>query len=301
MTEKNKRLGRGLAALIGDSKITGEGTSLSISETRAQPVASDVRKIPLARIRANPHNPRRSFADEDLQGLAQSIRDKGVVQPILVRPVSPGATSYELIAGERRWRGAQMAGVHEIPAVVRDVDAREAQEIALIENIQRTDLNPIEEADGYHNLMERFAYTQAGLAEVVGKSRSHVANMLRLRKLPQGVQAYVKSGALTMGHARALVSAADATGLADRILRQDLSVRAVENLIQRDAAPDNRHRPAPARTPAKDANTRALEEELQRLLGMRVVIADNGRGKGKLTISYRTLEQLDALCHRLRA
>ncbi len=317
MVEK-KRLGRGLAALIGEADVVGMATD---ERVQAMPtptptlsrVPQDVgfARLPISDIGPNPQNPRRQFSARDLDGLARSIREKGVIQPIVVRPLQAGPAAYELVAGERRWRAAQAAGVHQIPALIRALDDREAQEIALIENVQRTDLNPMEEADGYQGLMDRFDYTQAELATIIGKSRSHITNMIRLKKLPQSVQEHVMSGALTMGHARALVGVEDAQVIADRIVREGMTVRDVENLLHdrqahgradataAQSAPAPASAPTPAPASPKDPNTQALEDKLCRLLGLKVEISHHVSGKGKIAISYSSLEQLDDVCQRL--
>jgi len=228
--------------------------------------------------------------------LAASIREHGVVQPIVVRPHPRGETTYELIAGERRWRAAQRAGLIQIPAIVRDVDDRTALELAIIENVQRADLNPIEEASGYQQLIEEHDYLQADLAQIIGKSRSHVANTLRLLKLPEQVQYLLKEGALSAGHARCLVTADDPSGLAQRIVDEGLSVRQVEALVARGEGKGSVPSPKPAAS--KDADTRALENRLGEVLGLRVAIKYGARG-GDIRIAYKTLEQLDDLCRRL--
>lgn len=278
-----KRLGRGLAALIGDIDRP--------TEPERAKFAADGR-VPIEFITANPRNPRRSFAEGDLTDLAQSIREHGVVQPIVVRP--SGTNRYEIIAGERRWRAAQRAGLAEVPVIVRDVDDRVALELAIIENVQRVDLNPLEEAMGYGQLIEQFDYTQQDLAQVIGKSRSHVANTLRLLKLPDEVRGMLGRGELTAGHARTLITAEDPAALAKRIIDGGLSVREAEQLSQQQAA-------APRRKPTatdKDADTVALEKRLSDVLGLHVAIDHKEQG-GRLEIRYRTLEQLDGVCARL--
>jgi ParB family chromosome partitioning protein len=284
--QARSRLGRGLAALIGE----GGDETATAERPRSQ------RRVPVAFLRPNPRNPRQRFGEEDLAELTESIREKGVVQPILVRPLG-GRDSYEIIAGERRWRAAQTAGIHEVPVVVLDVGEREALEIAIVENVQRADLNPIEEALGYGRLIEEFRYTQADLAKVIGKSRSHIANTLRLVKLPDTVRVHVLSGALSAGHARALLAVADPETVATRILRDGLTVRDVEAIGQREA----RGEPArPVRLrPAADADSRALEKSLGDLLGLEVQHRARATG-GELRLRYRTLDQLDDLLRRLK-
>jgi ParB family transcriptional regulator, chromosome partitioning protein len=285
-----RRLGRGLAALIGDA-----GTEFEVME-RAK--GGGVRKAPIDLIRANPKNPRRIFREEELEELSQSIRQRGLIQPVVVRPQPGGGAGYELIAGERRWRAAQRAGIHEIPVIVQDVSDREAMEIAIIENVQRQDLNPLEEAFGYDQLIAEFDYSQADLATIIGKSRSHVANTLRLLKLPEPVKQYLNDGALTAGHARALVTAPDPSTLARRIVEEGLTVRAAEAMAQQAV-----HEPATARPttprPDKDADTRALEKRIADALGLSVEIRHKLNGSGEVRIRYRTLEQLDDVARRL--
>lgn len=281
-----KRLGRGLAALLGDvepERVTNEDTR-------------GLRRVPIDLLVPNPRNPRKTFDESDLSDLSASIKDRGVVQPILVRR-QPGSDSvYEIIAGERRWRAAQKAGLHDVPVVVRDVDDREALELAIIENVQRADLNAIEEAHGYERLMAEFSYTQAELGSVIGKSRSHVANTLRLLKLSEKARSYVVSGSLTAGHARALLTADDPDALAERIVRQGLSVRDAEAL----AGEKVRSAVATvARDSAKDADTRALEQRLSDALGLKVSVVHRPTGAGELKVRYQTLEQLDEVIRRL--
>ncbi len=283
-----KRLGRGLAALIGEMDRP--------AEPDRQPASADGH-LPLEFVTPNPRNPRRSFADSDLTDLAQSIREHGIVQPVVVRPA--GKTGhYEIIAGERRWRAAQRAGLTELPVIIRDVDDRVALELAIIENVQRADLNPVEEALGYQQLMDEHHYTQANLGQVIGKSRSHVANTLRLLKLPEVIRDMLVNGALSAGHARALVTAEEPAGLAKRIVEEGLSVRQAEALAQLPAA--EQAKPKQTSTPAeKDPDTLALEKALSDVTGLRVAISHRDNG-GEIKITYRTLEQLDELCRRLK-
>jgi ParB family transcriptional regulator, chromosome partitioning protein len=290
-TARPTRLGKGLAALIGD-------TAVDSGANRDRPQ----RAVPIEFVRANPLNPRKHFAEDDLEELAASIREKGIIQPLIVRPKPDMPDVYEIIAGERRWRAAQKAGLHEVPIVVVQAADREALELAIIENVQRTDLNPLEEAAGYEQLMEQFSYAQADLAKVVGKSRSHVANTMRLAKLPEGVKALVSSGDLSAGHARALLSVKDADSLAKRIVAQGLTVRDVERIAQAEAASGDGG--APERKSStriqKDADTRALERALSDVTGLDVSIDHKAGGGGVVSIRYATLEQLDALCRRLK-
>ena len=286
--EARSRLGRGLAALIGD--VGSEGTVQSGDRGRGQ------RRLPVAFLRANPRNPRKSFGPSDLDDLTASVREKGVVQPILVRPVSGSADLYEIVAGERRWRAAQRAGLHDVPVIVRELSDKESLELAIIENVQRQDLNALEEAVGYQQLIDEYKYSQSELAEVIGKSRSHIANTLRLLKLPEEVQAYLREGKLTAGHARALVTVTDPVAAARRIVEAGLSVRDVEAI----GDGEGRTKGAGGRKkPQKDADTRALEKSLSDRLGLTVSI-DHGAKGGTVTVGYKTLEQLDDICRRLR-
>jgi ParB family chromosome partitioning protein len=286
MNDKPTRLGRGLAALIGDMA-TVEGVRVTES--------GGVKKLPVEFIIANRANPRRTFNNDQLEELTNSIREKGVMQPLLVRP-SDDPNIFEIIAGERRWRAAQKAGLHEVPVIVRDVGDKEALELAIIENVQRADLNPLEEAMGYGQLIEQFDYTQQDLAQVIGKSRSHVANTLRLLRLPEDVREMVASGTLTAGHARTLITAEDPATLARQIVSGGLSVREAEALSQqREVA--GKKKPSESQVD-RDADTVALERRLSDALGLSVALAHSERG-GKLEIRYKTLEQLDGLCLKL--
>jgi ParB family transcriptional regulator, chromosome partitioning protein len=282
-------LGRGLAALFG------EAGARPFSETGGAR-AGDARLVPIEAIRPSPFQPRRRFAEAGLDELAQSIREKGIIQPLLVRPVGDGAAGadFELVAGERRWRAAQRVGLHELPVVVRPLSDSEVIEIALVENLQREDLSALEEAEAYSRLTSEFGRSQASLAEAVGKSRSHVANTLRLLSLPAPVRRSLEEGALSAGHARALLGAPDPAALAEEVVRRGLNVRATETLVRRRAAA-----PAPRRKPPPDADTLALERELAAALGLRVTLAPQRRG-GSLTLHYASLEQLDRLLALLR-
>jgi ParB family chromosome partitioning protein len=277
---QKSRLGRGLASLIGDRF---DEAALGADEDR--------RTVPLAALKPGRFNPRRSFSEAQLEELAASIRERGLVQPIVVRP-SPGDT-YEIVAGERRWRAAQLANLHDVPVIVRTLNDQEAVEIAIIENVQREDLNAIEEGEGYRLLIEGHDYTQEDLARIVGKSRSHLANTLRLLKLPEGVQDLVRSGALSAGHVRPLIGRADAAALAERIVSRGLNVRQVEALTQ-DRGPAKAKRQK-----SKDSDTRAAEAELRETLGLDVEIRKGKGEKGELRIRYTTLEQLEEIRHRL--
>jgi ParB family chromosome partitioning protein len=282
--QKN-RLGRGLASLIGET--AGVPPRL--------PAEGEQRVVPLDQVRPGKLNPRKDFREEELVELADSIRQKGLVQPILVRPDAING-GYEIVAGERRWRAAQRAGVHQVPVIVRELGDQEALEFAIIENVQRTDLNAIEEATGYRELMERFGYTQDRLAEEIGKSRSHLANTLRLLKLPDGVQALVQQGKLTAGHARALVGRADAEALAQLIIDEELNVRDIEALVQ-DGGSAAAAKARRARD--KDADTRAFEKELADVLGLKVEIKRGSGESGALMIKYGNYDQLDYIRLRL--
>ncbi|MGB6922022.1 MAG: ParB/RepB/Spo0J family partition protein [Methyloceanibacter sp.] len=277
------RLGRSLASLIGE----GEGPDFG--EVEGQ------RIVALEQLKPGRLNPRRSFSEEQIEELAASIRERGLVQPLVVRPVRGEQETYEIVAGERRWRAAQRANLHEVPVVVRALSDQEAIEIAIIENVQREDLNAIEEAEGYRLLMHGHGYTQEDLSRVIGKSRSHLANTLRLLKLPESVLDLLRTGDLSAGHARALVGRADAAALAERIVNEGLTVRQIEALVQhRPAKPGKARKPA-----AKNADTRAAESELKEALGLDVDIR-SGRGeRGELRIRYTSLDQLEDVRHRL--
>lgn len=279
-----KRLGRGLAALIGDD---------SSEESVVQDVRS-LRHLPIELLKASPNNPRKHFADSELEDLSKSIRDKGLLQPIVVRPLDHG--DYEIVAGERRWRAAQRAGIHDVPVLIRELTDGEALEIALVENIQRSDLNPLEEARAYALLIEQFTYTQQQLADSIGKSRSHIANTLRLMNLPETVRQHIEQGHLTAGHARALVATDSPAELADQIIKLGLSVREAEGLA-RDASVAKK----PKAKPEKDADTKALEKSVADALGLSVEINHRGDSGGTVVISYKSLEQLEDLCQRLQS
>ncbi|APF36037.1 ParB/RepB/Spo0J family partition protein [Chelatococcus daeguensis] len=285
------RLGRGLAALIGE---VGEDFGDAGRGPRGQ------RAVPIEFLRPNPRNPRKVFDDEALDELASSIRERGLIQPIVVRAVPNLVDVFEIVAGERRWRGAQRAGLHEVPVIVIEADDRLALEIAIIENVQRADLNPIEEAIGYEQLMAEFQYSQNELAQVIGKSRSHVANTLRLLRLPDSIKSKLNDGLLSAGHARALLSVSDPETIAERIVAQGLNVRDVERIAQEEArgGGDEQGREARPRK-EKDPDTRALEQALEDVLGLAVSVEHKAQG-GEVRIRYKTLEQLDALCRRLR-
>ncbi len=289
MSEKQRGLGRGLSALLGDTVVE------AVAEKPADASRAG-HDVPVELLIRNPHQPRRVFNDAEIEELSASIREKGVLQPILVRSAPGNTGSYQIIAGERRWRAAQKAGLHAVPVIVREMDDLEVLEIGIIENIQRADLNAIEEARGYRVLMDRFGRTQDALAHTVGKSRPHIANMLRLLALPEAVQDHVLHGRLSAGHARALVTANDPVVLAHQIITRDLSVRQTETLVRDEG---NKGRAAPERKSMAGPNVRSLEQDLREALGLSVRLDDKG-GRGELRLSYTTLEQLDELCRRLK-
>ncbi|MCT4369744.1 ParB/RepB/Spo0J family partition protein [Yangia mangrovi] len=295
--EMRRGLGRGLSALMSDVDVR----PAVVAEEEAAPRQPD-RMIPIEKLFPNKDQPRRTFTPDQLNELSESIRTKGIIQPIIVRP-RPGAEGeFEIVAGERRWRAAQMAQLHEVPALVREFDDIEVLEVAIIENIQRADLNAIEEAAGYKQLMNRFGHTQEKIAEALGKSRSHIANLLRLLNLPESVQTMVVEGELTAGHARTLITSENPEELAKEIVRRKLSVRQAEQL----AKPQTQKTPKQGLNgfggAQKDADTRALEGDLSAALGMKVAIQNApGAESGKLVISYESFEELDKLCAILSA
>ena len=281
-----RRLGRGLAALIGEM-------DQPLGAPDAPAPQSD-KMVPIEFVSRNANNPRRQFDEADLQDLSRSIAQHGIVQPVVVRPLGEGR--YEIIAGERRWRAAQRSGLAEIPVIIRDVDDRTALEIAIVENVQRSDLNPLDEALGYDQLIAEHGYTQNDLGDIIGKSRSHVANSLRLLKLPEPVRDMLALNKLTAGHARAIASTSDPVKLAQQIITRGLSVRDAERLAQKDGEPE-----AIGSTKAseKDADTLALEKMLGDHLGLKIAINHKDQ-KGHMKIEYRSLEQLDELCRLLK-
>ena len=284
--ELRPRLGRGLAALLGDAG----------DESAAQERNRGQRKTPIEFLRPNPRNPRKNFDEADLDELASSIKERGVIQPVLVRAIPRVADAYEIVAGERRWRAAQRAGLHEIPIVVIEAGDREALEIAIVENVQRADLNALEEASGYAQLGAEYSYSHNDIARIIGKSRSHIANTLRLLKLPDFARSLLASGQISAGHARALLAVADPDATARKIVADGLTVRDVERLGQQAAEPA---KAAPIKAPAEvDADTRALEHNLSVALGTAVTIRHRGEN-GELRIKFNTLEQLDDFCRRL--
>ncbi|HEX4411741.1 MAG TPA: ParB/RepB/Spo0J family partition protein [Xanthobacteraceae bacterium] len=282
------RLGRGLATLIGEV-----AAETSTERPRGQ------RRVPTGALRPNARNPRKVFSNTELDDLVASLRERGIIQPIVARPVRGTPDAYEIIAGERRWRAAQRAGLHEVPVVIIEASDAEALQIAIIENVQRADLNPLEEAEGYHALMEEFGNGQEEIAKIIGKSRSHVANTLRLLKLPESVKVYIQTGKLTAGHARMLIGQPDAEALAEDIVARGLNVRQVEAMArevgQKTAKPNGRKSPS---TSDKNPNLLALEKRISDALGLDVTIDDRAKG-GTLSIRYRNLDQLDEVLRRL--
>ena len=282
------RLGRGLAALMGD--VSAEG---AIERPRGQ------RKIPTSSLQPNPRNPRRAFASAELDELTASLRERGIIQPIVVRPTRGVADAYEIIAGERRWRAAQRAGLHEVPVVIVEASDAESLQLAIIENVQRADLNPLEEAEGYRALIRDFSHSQDDVARMVGKSRSHVANTLRLQTLPDGVKEHLNSGRLSAGQARALVGHHDAERLADEIVARGLNARQVEEIARETGKKKGRQQKTGHKArAAKNADTLALEKRLADALGLAVSVDNRSRG-GTLAIRYRSLDQLDEVVRRL--
>lgn len=286
-SKKSRGLGRGLSALMADVAPVDESTEAAPKR--------DAQTIAIDQIRPNPDQPRRVFQQEALQELAESIREKGIIQPLVLRVDPKDASKFQIVAGERRWRASQLAQLHEVPAIVREFDDQDVLEIAIIENIQRADLSAMEEAAGYRQLMDRFGHTQEKLAEALGKSRSHIANTLRLLGLPEDVQTMVSEGALSAGHARAILTADDPVSLAREVVAKGLSVRETERRTKKSApkAPS-----APTQT--KDADTRALENDLKAALGMWVSIDHGAAGEGgTISLRYKSLDQLDEVCRRL--
>lgn len=289
---ERRGLGRGLSALMADVEPRTEPEGSSPAPRKAEIM------IDIARIAPNPDQPRRTFTEDALRELEASVREKGIIQPLILRKNPRDPEGYEIVAGERRWRAAQRAQLHEVPAIVRELDDVEVLELAIIENIQRADLNAVEEASAYRQLMDRFGHTQEQLAEALGKSRSHIANMLRLLNLPEGVLEFLRNGDLSMGHARALLTSPDPVSLAKQVIKGNLSVRETEKLAKRS------EKPAPSANTAamKDADTRQIEKDLSAALGMKVAIDHKVGGEsGTLSLRYKNLEQLDEVCRRLSA
>lgn len=290
---ERRGLGRGLSALMSDVAIDNSLTDAGSERIRGE------QSIPVEKITPNPDQPRRDFPKQDLNDLAASIREKGVIQPLIIRKLSVKSDTYEIVAGERRWRAAQLAQLHEVPVIIREYSDTEVLEIAIIENIQRADLNPVEEASGYQQLMDRFGHTQDKLATALGKSRSHIANLMRLLQLPEEVLMFLRDGKLTSGHARALITTENPVELARLVVKKGLSVRETERLAK---APKTKAAKVKLKPAEKDADTRALEGDLTANLGMKVSVNHTtGKEDGKLVISYKNLDQLDDLCRILTA
>jgi len=284
-----KQLGRGLSALLADDPVD------EVKQNDLSPGSTAI--APTSHLEANPDQPRKIFDKDDLEALAASIKEKGLLQPILVRHNPRNPDGYEIIAGERRWRAAQLAALHEVPIIVRDFTDAETLEVAIIENVQRSDLNPVEEAEGYVRLIDHHSYTQDQLAQVIGKSRSHIANMTRLLKLPDATLDYLRSGDISTGHARALIGKEDADQMADAIVKQGLSVREAEKLATGDAKPSAKQKKHAKVAKSMDVNTAALAADLSAALEAKVTINHDGKG-GTLEISYTSLDHLDAICER---
>ncbi|MEH6359637.1 MAG: ParB/RepB/Spo0J family partition protein [Amylibacter sp.] len=298
-TEK-RGLGRGLSALMAD--IEAEPVSPNVSELKSTSLGGGI-SLPIEKISANPDQPRQDFHQDDLNDLAASVAEKGIIQPIIVRTDPKQAEMYQIVAGERRWRAAQIAQLHDIPVIVREMDDTEMLEVAIIENVQRSDLNPVEEALGFKQLMESFGHTQEKLAKALGKSRSHIANVLRLLNLPADVLGLLRAGDLSSGHARALVTADNPSKLAAIVVSKGLSVRQTERLAKQNDADQSRTKiKRTFSNRSKDADTIVLEDDLAANLNMKVLIDHkDGSSAGAITISYKTLEQLDSLCQLLSA
>ena len=289
-------LGRGLSALFGDADASYQPKPI----TPAASPERGVKTLPLAWLQPGAYQPRRHFDEDAIKGLAESIRERGILEPLLVRPLQGTKDAFEIIAGERRWRASQLVGLHEVPVIVREITDREALEFGLIENVQRQDLSPLEEAEGYSRLMEEFKYTQDNLAKVVGKSRPHIANMLRVLTLPTLVKQMITKGDLTLGHARTLITAKDPVGLAEEIVKRSLNVRQAEDLAKRTSEkPQNFKKKKPEDT-AESGDVVALEKELERVIGLKVKIHTQGKA-GSLTLYYKDLDQLDEIIKKLRS
>ncbi|SFO96478.1 ParB/RepB/Spo0J family partition protein [Tranquillimonas alkanivorans] len=295
--QERRGLGRGLSALMADVAVAEPEPNTGAMSTKRPD-----QMLPIEKVVPNPDQPRRTFTQEALDELSASIKEKGIIQPLIVRRSPSQDGMYEIVAGERRWRAAQMAKLHEVPALIREFDDTEVLEIAIIENIQRADLNPVEEAGAYRQLMDRFGHTQEKLAEALGKSRSHIANLLRLLSLPPDVQEYLREGRLSAGHARALITTDDPSAIAREVVAKGLSVREAEKLAKGHGKTQRSRSQAPRAQAEKDADTRALELDLSAATGMGVSVDhDAGGESGSVTIRYKTLEQLDELCGLLSA
>lgn len=292
--ESPSRLGRGLAALIGDD------AAFALGDEQA-PAPRGVREVPIEFLRPNPFQPRHTFRAEELADLSNSIREQGILQPIVVRPVAGEADAFEIVAGERRWRAAQQAQLHQVPILVKDLTDAQSLEIAIIENVQRADLNAVEEAAGYDRLMQQFDYTQDKVSKFIGKSRSHVANTMRLLSLPVSVRNLIEDGSLTAGHARPLIGHEHAEKLAREIVAKKMSVREAEALVKKPGtgSPSTRKAGASTAKAGKDADTEALERNISEQLGLKVEVNHAGEAGGEVRVTYKSLEQLDEICRRL--
>tara|TARA_R110000868_G_scaffold2809_2_gene19367 strand:- start:2886 stop:3824 length:939 start_codon:yes stop_codon:yes gene_type:complete len=293
--ESPSRLGRGLAALIGDD------AAFALGDEQA-PAPRGVREVPIEFLRANPFQPRHTFREEELADLANSIREQGILQPIVVRPVQGEPDAYEIVAGERRWRAAQKAQLHQVPILVKELTDAQSLEIAIIENVQRADLNAVEEAAGYDRLMQQFDYTQDKVSKFIGKSRSHVANTMRLLSLPVSVRNLIEEGSLTAGHARPLIGLERAEDLAKEIVAKKMSVREAEALARKTSTGSAAPRPKGVSSAAraeKDADTAALEKSISEQLGLKVEVLHTGGEGGEVKVTYKSLEQLDEICRLL--
>jgi ParB family chromosome partitioning protein len=296
-SEKNRRLGRGLSALMGEPD--AEQALHTPDDSQEKSPSSGATTIPIENIRPNPNQPRKAISEDDLKSLVESISEKGIVQPILVRPIKGHTEQYEIVAGERRWRAAQRARLHDIPALIRDLSDLETLEIGIVENVQREDLNPVEEAQAYRQLIEDHGHTQNDVAKAVSKSRSHVANMVRLLSLPESVLKYLTAGLISAGHARAIATAPNCENLAQIIVEKGLSVREAELLARESQEKsDPKKKSAKTSKAEKDADTRSLESDISERLGLNVDIRHGSKG-GEIRVQYKTLEQLDDVCRRL--
>ena len=297
---KPSPLGRGLSALFGDADTSYQAPRPAVVAGVQSAGDRGSRTMNIAWLQPGAYQPRHHFDEEALKGLSESIRERGILEPLVVRPLTGTKDAYEIIAGERRWRAAQMAGLHDVPVVVRELTDREALEFGIIANVQRQDLTPLEEAEGYQRLMNEFSHTQEGLAKIIGKSRSHIANMLRILTLPQAVKQMISTGALSMGHARALIPARDPVHLAEEIIRKGMSVRQAEELAKHHIENRQIHvKKNAAASTQVDADTLQLEKELERLIGLKIKINTQGKA-GALTVYYKDLDQLDDIIRRLR-
>jgi ParB family chromosome partitioning protein len=294
-------LGRGLSALFGDADASYQPKPIQPKTAAVPAPVSDrgLRTMPLAWLQPGAYQPRRSFDEDAIKGLAESIRERGILEPLLVRPLSDMKDAYEIIAGERRWRASQICGLHEVPVIIRDITDREALEFGIIENVQRQDLSPLEEAEGYQRLIDEFSYTQETIAKTVGKSRPHIANMLRVLTLPAAVKQMISSGELTLGHARTLVTAQNPLALAKEIVKKQLNVRQAENLAKHSSGRPIVTKKNNEAAPTENQDVLALEKELERVIGLKVKIKTEGKA-GSLTLFYKDLDQLDEIIRKLR-